>query len=407
MATGPFATTVTINQGNVNPISATFNNTTSAYSISGSNGMVGTAFVQINGAGGLTISNSNGYSGGTQFNAGTLNINNSSAIGSGLLTIADGTAGGTTGGTLGNTSGGPITLTTNNVQAWNADFTFAGPYNLNLGTGPVTLSGSRSVNLAAGVLTVGGPIGGSGASLTVTGTGGLVLGGANSYNSGTFLLGGTVTAADNNSPLGGGPLTMSPAAGAATLNLTGTAPTIGGLSGGGAGTSMIVLGNTATPAATTLTINTSTATTFSGTIGDLSQSNAAAVGSLVVNGPGALTLAGSNTYTGSTTVSGGTLQLGSPTALYAGSAIGNAIVNGTLDLGGNNAGVAGLSGAGTVLSSVPAAATLTAGYNDATSTYSGTLQASLLARTKTGAGRSSSPARTTPPQPPSARARCK
>ena len=76
VATGPFATTVTINQGNVNPISATFNNTTSAYSISGSNGMVGTAFVQINGAGGLTISNSNGYSSGTQFNAGTLNINN-------------------------------------------------------------------------------------------------------------------------------------------------------------------------------------------------------------------------------------------------------------------------------------------------------------------------------------------
>ena len=401
VATGSYSNAVTINQGNVNPISATFNNATSAYTISGSNGIIGPGYLQINGAGGLTINNSNGYTGGTRFNAGTLNINNPSAIGSGTLTIA--------GGTLGNTSGATITLPTNNTQAWNADFTFAGPNDLNLGTGAVTLSGSRTVTLTAGVLTVGGPIGGVGASLTVTGTGGLVLGGANSYNSGTIILGGNVTASDPNSPLGSGPvaispaggsatltlsgaaaaigaLTMSPAAGTATLNLTGATTTIGALSSGGAGTSTIVLGNAANSSATTLAVNEGTSTTFGGNIADMSQTNSAAAGSLVVNGPGTLTLAGSNTYTGSTTVSGGVLQLGSASALYAGSAIGNAIVDGTLDLNGNNANVAGLSGGGTVLSSVPGAATLTAGYNNAASTYSGMLQASLLALTKTGSG---------------------
>ena len=325
---GAFGTSVTINQGNVNPISVTFNNATSAYTISGSNGITGQAFMQINGCGSVTISNSNSYTGGTQFNAGTLNINNPSAIGSGMLTIA--------GGTLGNTSGGTITLSTNNAVQWNADFTFNGPNDLNLGTGAVTLNGSRTVTLAAGNLTVGGPIGGTGASLTVTGNGGLVLGGANTYNSGTFILGGSVTATSN-SPLGTGPVVISPASGAAALTLTGSAvsipslamtpasaaatvylsgaaATIGSLSNGGNGTSSIILGSAANSSATTLTINSSAPSTFGGTIGDLSQTNSAAVGSILVNAPGTLTLAGSNTYTGSTTVAGGILQLGSSSA---------------------------------------------------------------------------------------------
>ena len=176
----------------------------------------------------MTIANSNGYNGGTQFYAGTLNINNPSAIGTGPLTISGGTAGGTTGGTLGSTSVGPITLANNNAQYWNADFTLNAPNGMILGTGAVTLSGNRTLTLAAGNLTVGGPVGGSGASLTVTGTGGLVLGGANSYDSGTFILGSNnVTASDPNSPLGSGPVSVSPSAGSATLTLTGSGATIG------------------------------------------------------------------------------------------------------------------------------------------------------------------------------------
>ena len=201
---------------------------------------------------------------------------------------------------------------------------------------------------------------------------------------------------------------MAPAAGTATLNLTGTGPTISGLSSSGAGTSMIVLGNTANSSATTLTVNENTPTTFGGNIGDLSQTNAAAVGSLVLNGPGMLTLSGSNTYTGSTTISSGTLQLGSSTALYAGASVGNAIVNGTLDLNGNDAGVGGITGTGTVLSSVAGASTLTAGNNNATSTFAGTIAASLP-DTEQDRHRhvAAHRARTTPAPPSSAAARCK
>jgi autotransporter-associated beta strand protein len=378
---GAFGTSVALNHGNVNPISVTFNNASSAYTISGSNGITGTGLVLINGGGSVTIATSNAYSGGTQFNVGTLNINNPAAIGIGMLTIA-----GTGGNTLGNTSGGPITISTNNAQQWNADFTFNGPYNLNLGTGAVTLGGSRTVTLAAGNLTVGGPIAGVGASLTLAGTGGLVLGGANTYNAGTLILGGSLSASDNNLPLGNGPVTISPASGVSTLSLTGTGPTINSLTNGGAGASNVVLGNAAGSSATTLNLHYSASADFSGAISDLSQTNPAAVGSLVVATPSILTLSGTNTYTGSTTVNSGTLQLGSPTALYAGSATGNAIVNGKLDLNGNSANVAGLSGTGSVISSVANASTLTVGYNNATSTFTGTVAASVLNLTKTGAG---------------------
>jgi autotransporter-associated beta strand protein len=376
---GASGTNVTLNNGDVNPISVTFNNVTRAYTISGSNSIVGGANVQINGAGSVTINNSNSYSGGTQLNAGTLNINNPLAIGSGVLAIAG------SGGTLGNTSGGSIGLSNNNPQQWNADFTFNGPYDLNLGAGSVTISGSRTVTLGVGNLTVGGSISGSGAALMITGTGGLNLAGANTYNSGTLLLGGNITASGN-TPFGTGPVVMSPASGTVKLSLTGTAQAIGSLSSGGAGTSSIVLGNVANSSATTLTINNAGATAFGGSISDLSQTNSAAIGNLIVAGTGSLSLAGSNTYIGSTTVASGTLQLGSPTALYAGAGVGNAIVNGTLDLSGNNVTFAGLSGTGVVASSTSGTGILTAGTNNASSTFGGTMQSSVQGLTKTGSG---------------------
>ena len=172
----------------------------------------------------------------------------------------------------------------------------------------------------------------------------------------------------------------------ATLNVTGATATIGGLSNSGAGASMIVLGNTAAPAASTLIVNNGTASTFSGTIGDLSQTNPAAAGSLVFNGPATLNLSGSNTYTGSTTITGGTLQLGELQQLYAGAGVGNAIVNGALDLGGYNANVGGLSGRNRLKSSVSGAGVLTAGNNNASSTYAGTIAATVQGLVKTGAG---------------------
>jgi autotransporter-associated beta strand protein len=122
-----------------------------------------------NGSGTLTFSNANTYSGGTALNAGKLNINNASALGAsaGTFTI--------NGGTIDNTSGGTI-ITVNNPQLWNADFTFSGTNNLNLGAGAVSLSASRQVTTNANTLTIGGVINDNTKSLTKAGAGTLAFG---------------------------------------------------------------------------------------------------------------------------------------------------------------------------------------------------------------------------------------
>ena len=137
------------------------------------------------GAGALTLSGANSYSAGTNLNAGQLNINNATAIGSGAFNIANGT-------TFDNTSGAPITLSNNNAQNWNGDFTFGGTNNLNLGTANVALPASRIVTVnAAGTLFVGGIISG-GFGLTKAGTGTLSLSAANTYSAGTVISGGVL-----------------------------------------------------------------------------------------------------------------------------------------------------------------------------------------------------------------------
>ena len=62
------------------------------------------------GAGTLTLSGANSYTGGTTLSAGQLNINNATAIGTGTMTIS--------GGTIDNTSGAAITLSNNNAMVW-------------------------------------------------------------------------------------------------------------------------------------------------------------------------------------------------------------------------------------------------------------------------------------------------
>ncbi len=137
------------------------------------------------GSGTLTLSGANTYSGGTTITAGTLNINNAAALGgaAGVFTIA--------GGAIDNTSGGAITLSNNNAQAWDADFTFTGANALNLGTGAVTLGGNREVTVNANTLTVGGAIGGA-HSLTKAGAGTLTLDSVNTYTGSTIVNSGTL-----------------------------------------------------------------------------------------------------------------------------------------------------------------------------------------------------------------------
>jgi autotransporter-associated beta strand protein len=132
----------------------------------------------------LVLTGNNTYSGGTILNAGTLGIQNASALGAGPLNIA--------GGTLGNASGLPITLSGNNAQTWSGDFAFAGPDALNLGTGGITLTGNRILSVNAGELTVGGVISGA-FNHTKVGAGRLILGGVNAFSGSTTLGAGILT----------------------------------------------------------------------------------------------------------------------------------------------------------------------------------------------------------------------
>ncbi|RYD87875.1 MAG: hypothetical protein EOP50_20040, partial [Sphingobacteriales bacterium] len=108
-------TTIDINAANVSPALVTFNNSAKNYTInsSGNFGIAGNGALIKNGTGKVTLNTDNTYSGGTTLNAGTLVLNTASAIGTGTLTI--------NGGKLDATA--PTVLTTNNAQAWNADFT--------------------------------------------------------------------------------------------------------------------------------------------------------------------------------------------------------------------------------------------------------------------------------------------
>jgi autotransporter-associated beta strand protein len=162
----------------------------------------GSGTLTKDGSGTLTLSGANTFTGGTTLNAGTLNINNagsagtSSAIGTGTFTIA--------GGTINNTSTGDITLSTNNAQNWNGDFTYTGgTRSLNLGTGAVTMNASRQVTVSGNMLTVGGVINDNSRSLTKAGAGTLAFGSNNVTIRGLTISEGTLRSTSGTLTLAG------------------------------------------------------------------------------------------------------------------------------------------------------------------------------------------------------------
>ena len=141
--------------------------------------------------------------------AGALNINSATALGTGTFRI--------NGGTIDNTSsGGAVTLSTVTPQTWAGSFTFTGTNDLNLGTGAVTVDGNlitRTVTVNAKTLTVGGAITGTGARLYKAGTGTLVISSAGSSLDRLRVTGGTLRL-DNS------------VAGSPTMTVTGESPMV-------------------------------------------------------------------------------------------------------------------------------------------------------------------------------------
>lgn len=159
------------------------------------------------GAGELTLSGNNSYSGGTILNGGRLSIDSATAIGTNTLTIGNGTA-------IGRRlpTGTTNTLANNNPVVINGNFAFvhssggAGGNNtcLNLGTGPVSLGTAAGTARTITVnnhnafinstLTIDGVIsdGATANSIIKDGSGILILGGNNAYTGATTINNGNI-----------------------------------------------------------------------------------------------------------------------------------------------------------------------------------------------------------------------
>jgi len=180
--------------GTVSPGSVVVSNSLGDYVIGGGS-INGTASLTKSGSRALTLNGANGYTGGTIFSNGTLNLGNASAIGTGSFSIGGGT-------TLDNTSGSAITFTSNNPLSIGGSFTFPGAvdtsHDLNFGTGAVTLTGSPTITIsgAGTTLTIGGVITGGVNSMTLAGLGTLVLSNGNSFSGGLTVNGGTIRASN-------------------------------------------------------------------------------------------------------------------------------------------------------------------------------------------------------------------
>lgn len=244
----------------------------------------GTGALTKTGAGTLTLSGNNSFSGAFTIAAGTVSIptiNNASAAGplgqsAGAVAFNQAASGDL-----------PTLLYTGGTASSTKLFSTAD-------------LGIVDVSTAATNLSLNGVISGAGA-FTKAGPGTLTLGGVNTYGGGTTVSAGTLRFSGSGRP---GATTGSLAlAGGGKLDLNNTTQTVGDISAA-AGSVILNNGN----AGASLTLTTSTTTSFLGTIIDNDNGGGGTV-MLTKTGAGQLIFSNANTYTGSTTISDGTLTL--------------------------------------------------------------------------------------------------
>lgn len=233
----------------------------------------GEGSITKNGAGTAILSGDNTYSGGTTLRAGTLTAGHNNAFGTGELTIRGGTLASNAGNTIGNAislqgnaglsnilTSGTLTQSGENRTLTLSNATHSGAINLSENNTGRTLT----VGVDLGSSTLSGVIqngGNAAGSLTKTGTGTLVLSGANTYtgttsiNAGTLQLGASDRLANASSVSIGA---------SGTLNLNGYSDQVGALTAlGGAtlnfgttsGANTFIFGNYTPPASGVLVVN--------------------------------------------------------------------------------------------------------------------------------------------------------
>ncbi|MEB0173906.1 autotransporter-associated beta strand repeat-containing protein, partial [Undibacterium sp. CCC1.1] len=185
----------------------------------------------------------------------------------------------------------------------------------------------------------------------------------------------------------GGPVSLNvanSAAGTTVLagnnNYTGTTRIGSGTLQVGAGGSSGSLGSGAVITDATLALNRSDAITLANAI--------SGSGGLSQIGSGTTTLSGSNSYSGATAISAGTLRGGAANVLGSNSAL-STVAGASLDVGGYDQAIGSLAGsAGTVTNSATAAATLSIGSDNSSTSFAGTIQdgTAAVALSKTGSG---------------------
>ncbi len=376
------------------------------------------------GAGILTLSGANTYTGATNINAGVLNIQNATALGTsaGGTTVASGAALQTQGGIT--VTGEALTLNGTGISDDGALRNISGS---NTWTGGVTLSSASRINSDAGILTLSGPIGGATQNLTVGGAGNtaisgvigtttgsltkdgagiLTLSGANTYTGATNINAGVLNI-QNATALGTSAGGTTVASGAALqtqggITVTGETLTLNGTGISNDGALRNVSGNNTWTGAVTLgsasRINSDAGTlTLAGAIGGDTQNLTVGgagntsisgvigttTGSLTKDGAGTLTLSGANTYTGATNINKGTLTVGATNALSSSTDV--TVASGaTLNLNNYSDTVGSLAGDGVI---TLGSGTLTVGANNASTTFSGSFTGGNTGTfSKTGTG---------------------
>jgi autotransporter-associated beta strand protein len=240
-------------------------------------GGVNTALTKT-GAGTLTLSAVNDFTGNVNIAAGTVSIAATGNLGAGAngVVISD---------------GGTLAVTATTTLAAARAFRIAGSGGIDVAAGTTTT--------LQGVIANGASTG----SLVKSGDGTLLLSAANTYGGATTVNAGTLRAGNANALPGGSAFTVATGA---FLDLNGFNAVTGSLAGAGT-----VTNGGATAIALTSGGN-NTSTVFSGVI-----QNGVNAMSFVKNGTGNLDLSGINTYTGATTVNAGTLSVNGSVASSA------------------------------------------------------------------------------------------
>jgi autotransporter-associated beta strand protein len=249
----------------------------------------GTGALTKNTSGTVTLSGANTYTGGSTVNGGTVVINSAASLGA--------------------TSGG-VTINAGTVEVATG-FSSSRAFTLGNAASTIQVDPSQTFTLTSA-------IGGSGA-LNKTGSGTMVVSGANTYSGGTNVAAGTLQISASDRLVNTGALTVS----GGTFDVQTFTETVGTVSL----TSGTISGSgTGTLTGSSYAVQSGTASAILGGTGTMTKTTS-----------GNVTLTGTNTFTGATTISGGKLiaagasgsALGSTTAITVNS-------GGTLSLGAND-----------------------------------------------------------------------